>query len=89
MALSKNMPPNVFLLLDFAFELMSGKQHEALACLDEIKQKFGPRHYYVILLEYVMQDFLSDDEKKAKKAKKILIDSLDHFCMKLLKIKSF
>ncbi len=88
MALSKNMPPNIFLFLDFAFELMSGKQHEASACLDEIKQKFGSHHFYVMLLDYVMQDFLSEDEKKIKKAKKTMIDSLDNYCMRFLKIKT-
>jgi hypothetical protein len=82
------MPPNIFLFLDFAFELMSGKQHEASACLDEIKQKFGSHHFYVMLLDYVMQDFLSEDEKKIKKAKKTMIDSLDNYCMRFLKIKT-
>jgi hypothetical protein len=87
-ALAKKISPGVLVLLDFAFELMSGKQDEALACLDEIKQKFGPHHYYVGLLEYVSHDFFSDDEKKKKKAKKAMIDSLDQFCMKLLKIRT-
>jgi hypothetical protein len=87
LALSKNIPPNALLLLDFAFELMSGKQYEARACLDEIKVKFGPRHYYVTLLEYVAHDFLSDDEKKVKQAKKAMIDSIDQYCLNLLKIK--
>jgi hypothetical protein len=87
LALSKNIPKNALLLLDFAFELVNGKQHEALACLDEIKMKFGTQHYYVTLLEYVAHDFLSDDEKKVKQAKKAIIDSIDQYCMKLLKIK--
>jgi hypothetical protein len=87
-ACAKNISPNVLALLDFAFELMSGKRDEALACLEEIKQKFGPHHYYVALLEYVSHDFLSDDEKKKKKAKKAMIDSLDQFCMKFLKLKT-
>lgn len=88
LAASKNFPANILLLLDFAFELMSGKQYEALACLDEIKTKFGPHHYYVVLLDYIAHDFQSDDEKKVKKAKKVLVDSVDHYCMKLLKIKT-
>jgi hypothetical protein len=88
LAVSKNFPANILLFLDFAFELMSGKQYEALACLDEIRARFGPHHYYVILLDYVTHDFQSDDEKKVKKAKKVLVDSLDHYCMKLLKIKT-
>jgi hypothetical protein len=87
LALIKNMPQNALVLLDFAFELMSGKQFEALACLDEIKVKFGPQHYYVTLLEYVAHDFLSEDEKKVKQAKKAMIDSIDQYCLKLLKIK--
>lgn len=88
MALGKNIHPNVLLLLDFAFELMSGRHAESLACLDEIKQKFGHRHFYVTLLEYVVHDALSDDEKRVKKAKKVLIDSLDQYCMKILKIRA-
>jgi len=87
LALSKNIPKNALLLLDFAFELVNGKQHEALACLDEIRMKFGTHHYYVTLLEYVAHDFLSNDEKKVKQAKKAIIDSIDQYCMKLLKIK--
>jgi hypothetical protein len=87
LALIKKMPLNVLVLLDFAFELMSGKQYEALACLEEIKMKFGPRHYYATLLEYVAHDFLSEDEKKVKQAKKAMIDSIDQYCLKMLKIK--
>ena len=87
LALIKKMPQNVLALLDFAFELMSGKQYEALACLEEIKLKLGSRHYYATLLEYVAYDFLSDDEKKVKQAKKAMIDSIDQYCLKLLKIK--
>ncbi len=87
LALIKKMPQNVLVLLDFAFELMSGKQYEALACLEEIKVKLGQRHYYVTLLEYVAHDFLSEDEKKVKQAKRAMIDSIDQYCLKLLKIK--
>ncbi|MFY9800523.1 MAG: hypothetical protein WAK10_04670, partial [Methanoregula sp.] len=63
MAISKNIPKRVLVLLDFEFEMMMGKHFEAHACLDEIKVIFGPHHYYVILLEFVAHDFLSDDEK--------------------------
>ncbi len=87
LAISKNIPQRALVLLDFGFEMMNGKQFEAHACLDEIKITFGPHHYYVILLEYVAHDFLSDDEKKVKQAKKAMIDSIDQYCLKLLKIK--
>ena len=87
MALGKNIPQRALVLLDFGFEMMSGKHFEAHACLDEIKVTFGHHHHYVILLEYVAYDFLSDDEKKVKRAKKALIDSIDQYCLKILKIK--
>jgi hypothetical protein len=87
LAMSKNFPEHALTLLDFGFEMMSGKHNEAHACLDEIKVIFGPHHYYVTLLEYVAHDFLSEDERKVKQAKKAMIDSIDHYCLKLLKIK--
>ena len=87
LALAKNIPRTALALLDFGFEMMSGKKHEAYACLDEIKLAFGPHHYYAILLEYVAHDIFSDDEKKVKQAKKALIDSIDHYCLGLLRIK--
>ena len=87
LALSKNIPQRALVLLDFGFEMMSGKHYEAHACLEEIKITFGPHHYYVTLLEYVAHDFLSNDEKKVKQAKKAMLDSIDQYCLKLLKIK--
>lgn len=86
-ALAKNIPRAALLLLDFGFEAMSSKKHEAYACLDEIKLAFGLHHHYVILLEYVAHDIFSDDEKRVKHAKKATIDSIDHYCLGLLKIK--
>ena len=88
MAISKNIPQRVLVLLDFEFEMMMGKHFEAHACLDEIKVIFGPHHYYVILLEFVAHDFLSDDEKKVKQAKKAMVDSIDQYCLRMLKIQN-
>jgi hypothetical protein len=87
LALAKNIPRSTLALLDFGFEMMSGKKYEAYACLDEVKMVFGPHHYFVILLDYVAHDIFSDDEKKVKQAKKALIDSIDHYCLSLLKIR--
>jgi hypothetical protein len=87
MAIGKKIPQRALVLLDFAFEMMSGRQYEAHACLEEIKVTFGLHHYYVTLLEYVMRDFLSDEEKKVKQAKKAMLDSIDQYCLKLLKVK--
>jgi len=86
LALAKEMPQTSLLLLDLAFEVMAGQQTGATACLEEIRHKMGPRHFYVLLLEYALSDAFSDDEKRVKRAKKALIDSVDQYCMKVLKI---
>jgi len=86
LAVAKNISPLALLLLDYSFEMMSGKRAEAAACMDEIKKRVGTQHYFVTLLEYVGHDFQSDDVKKVKRAKKALFDAIDQYCMKLLKI---
>jgi hypothetical protein len=86
LAVAKNIAPLALLLLDYSFEMMSGKRAEASACMDEIKKRVGPHHYFVTLLEYVGHDFQSDDTKKVKRAKKAMFDAIDQYCMKLLKI---
>lgn len=86
LALAKNIPRTALSLLDFGFETMSGKKSEAHACLDEIKLVFGPHHYFAVLLDYVAHDLFSDDEKKVKQAKKAVIDSIDSYCLFVMKI---
>ncbi|HET6581379.1 MAG TPA: hypothetical protein VFG36_05815 [Methanoregula sp.] len=86
LALVKNIPGTALSLLDFGFEMMSGKKSEAHACLDEIKLVFGPHHYFAVLLDYVAHDLSSDDEKKVKQAKKAVIDSIDSYCLSVMKI---
>lgn len=86
LATGKNTPLQALLLLDYSFEVMSGKQADAAACMDEIRKRFGPQHFFVTLLEYVAHDFHSEDPKKLKRSKKAIFDSIDQYCMKLLKI---
>jgi hypothetical protein len=88
LAVGKNIPQQALLLLDYAFEMMSGKQFEAAACMDEIKKKFGSQHYLVTLIEYVAHDFQLDEDRKVKRAKKTMLDAIDQYCMKLLKIQN-
>ena len=87
-AVTKKMPVHVLALLDFEFELVAGKKTEANACLEEINSKSPGKNHYLVLIGYATDDVFSDDEKRAKLAKKVLIDSLDLYCMKLLKMKT-
>ncbi|MFA5236519.1 MAG: hypothetical protein WC362_01530 [Methanoregula sp.] len=88
LATKKNIPLQALILLDYSFEVMSGKKAEAAACMDEIKKRMGPQHHFVTLLNYVAHDFQSDDAKKVRRAKKAIFDAIDQYCMKLLKIEA-
>jgi hypothetical protein len=86
MAASKNTAAHLLLLLDFTFEIMSGNRTSAYTCLEDLKKKLGTKNHYLTMIEYVTQDIFSTDEKRAKAAKKALIDSIDFYCLKMFKI---
>ena len=87
-ATAKKMPSNVLLLLDFEFELVAGKKTETYACLEEIRNRVLSKSHYLVLIEYTTEDAFSDVEKRAKTARKAILDSLDLYCMKILKMKT-
>ncbi len=87
-AAGKKMPSNVLALLDFEFELVAGKKNETYACLEEIRNRALSKSHYLIMIEYVTEDAFSDVEKRAKAARKTILDSLDLYCMKILKMKT-
>ena len=86
LAAAKQVPVHILLLLDFTFEALTGGKVEAFACLDDIKKRLSGKNHYIMLIEYVALDIFSEDEKRAKNAKKILIDSIDQYCMKTFRI---
>lgn len=88
-AVAKNMPSHILMLLDFAFIVIAGKESDAIACLDDIKKRLQVKNHYYTLIEYIVGDIYSDDEKKSKKAKKVFLDSVDQYCLKLLKIREW
>lgn len=87
LATQKNIPSNVLMLLDFTFEIVVGNRNDAFACLEDIKRRLGKKNHYMLLIEYVAGDVFSDDEKKARTAKRVLIDSIDQYCTNLLKMR--
>lgn len=86
-AVSKNMPLHILILLDFAFIVIAGKESDAIAFLDDIKKRLQVKNHYYTLIEYIVSDIYSDDEKRVKKAKKVFLDSVDQYSLKLLKIR--
>lgn len=80
------MPNQVISLLDCVFELMSGKDHEALLNLKEIKKSYPELLYFTTTIEYLAHDFTDPDEARVKRAKKALTDAIDQYCRSVLEI---
>jgi hypothetical protein len=86
LAIAKGMPVHIIQLLDLAQALMNKDRQMAAGTLREIRKKAPSLQYYFLALEYIAQDFFADDDRKVKRAKKALIDSLDLYCLQSLKI---
>jgi len=85
-AIANAMPDLVISLLDCVFELMSGKHHEALLNLKEIKKSFPEVQYFTTTIEYLAHDFADPDQARMKRAKRALTDAVDQYCRSVLKI---
>ncbi|WP_440950610.1 hypothetical protein [Methanosphaerula subterraneus] len=85
-AIMHAMPDLVISLLDCVFELMSGKDHEALLNLKEIKKSFPEVQYFTTTIEYLAHDFTDPDQARVKRAKRALTDAVDQYCRSVLKI---
>ncbi|MCU0632910.1 MAG: hypothetical protein MUC66_08045 [Methanolinea sp.] len=84
-AISKKMPAHIILMLDLSFMIISGRKTDAEVMLDDLKKKLPALGYYLGVLEYLMGDIFSEDEKRSKTAKKLFLDSIDMYSLKLLK----
>ncbi|MCX6686706.1 MAG: hypothetical protein NTV10_08770 [Methanoregula sp.] len=87
LALTKGMPAHTIELFDFAFDLLNKDTKEALGHLSDIEKNFPWLEYYVITLRYLAKDFFSDDETRQKMAKKALLDSIEKYCVEVLRTK--
>ena len=87
LALTKGMPAHMIELLDFAFDLLNKENKEAFGRLADIEKNYPWLEYYVTILRYLAKDFFSEDEVRQKTAKKAILDSLEKYCMEVLKNK--
>ncbi|MDH7509596.1 MAG: hypothetical protein QHH04_00940, partial [Methanolinea sp.] len=86
-AIAKKMPAHIILLLDLAFFLISGRKTDAEVMYEDMEKKLPALGYYLEVLNYLMQDIFSEDEKRSKLARKTFMDSIDQYCLKLIKMK--
>jgi len=79
--LMKGIPEHIPALMDVAFQVVNNEQKEAIASLKELRGRYPQFDYYFLSLEYLLNEAASDDQKRARRARRILLDSVDRFCM--------
>jgi hypothetical protein len=87
LAITKGMPAHSIELFDFAFDLLNKDNKEAFGHLTDIEKNFPYLEYYVTTLRYIAKDFFSEDETRMKMAKKALLDSIEKYCIEVLRTK--
>jgi hypothetical protein len=84
--LMKGVPEHIPALMDVAFEVMAGEPTRAFSALRELWVKYPQFDYFFVTLEYLLNETSLEDPKRSRRAKKVLIDSIDRFSMKELGI---
>jgi hypothetical protein len=84
--LMKGVSEHIPALMDVAFEAMANEPRQALSSLREMRGKFPQFDYYLVSLEFLLKEASGDDQKRGRRARKVLIDSIDRFCMRELGI---
>lgn len=87
LALLKEFPRSLLLMLDTVFEVMSNRKTESYVCFEEAKKTSPGRDYFTTALEYILRDFIEGDEERSKRARSALFMSVDQYCMQALKIR--
>jgi len=87
LAITKGMPAHTIELFDFAFDLLNKDTKEAMGHLAYIEKTFPYLEYYVTMLRYVAKDSSAEDESRQKMAKKALLDSIENYCIEVLRTK--
>jgi hypothetical protein len=87
LAIIKGMPAHTIGLFDFAFDLLNKDNKEALGHLADIEKNFPYLVYYVTTLQYLAKDFFSEDESRKKMAKRAILDSIEEYCIEVIRNK--
>ena len=87
LASSKSMPPQILELFDFSFELLNHDFKEASNRLADFEKEFPRYQFFASALRYIASDFSAPDESRVKRAKKVLLETIEWFCIEELKKK--
>lgn len=80
MALQKGFPSWIEGLLDLAFSVATRDQEMTNRWIRESRRRHPDLQYYLLLVDYVALDLSAIDEARRKRARKILLDSIDLLC---------
>ena len=81
----RRMPVHILEIFDIAFDLLMLEKSDAFAKIADFETEFPQLQYYSTALRYMATDFFSDDELRVKRARKVLLDSVEQFCREELK----
>ncbi len=87
LAILKEFPRHLLLILDTVLEVMCNHKTESYLCFEEAKKASPVRDYYIAALEYILRDFIEGDEDRAKRARSAFFTSVDQYSMQILKIR--
>jgi hypothetical protein len=79
------MPAPIVHLFDIAFDLLNREKDDAIDRLSDFEKEYPDLHYYSTTLRYIADDFFSPGEMQMKKAKKVFLDSIDQYCIYMIK----
>jgi hypothetical protein len=86
LAILKQFPRHLLLMLDAVLEVMCNHKTESYLCFGEAKKASLGRDHYITALDYILRDFIEGDEERAKRARSVFFTSVDQYCMHALKI---
>ena len=87
LAILKEFPRHLLLMLDAVLEVMCNRKTESYLCFEEAKKAAPGRDYYIAALEYILRDFIEGDEDRARRARIAFFTSVDQYSMQYLKIR--
>ncbi|KLK88198.1 hypothetical protein SZ63_03880 [Methanoculleus sediminis] len=87
LAILKEFPRHLLLMLDAVFEVMCNHKMESYVCFEEAKKASPGRDYYTTALDYILRDFIEGDEERAKRARSTFFTAMDQYSMRVLKIR--
>lgn len=81
-AVQNNMPDDVVQLMDLAFAVARRDRDEIENALKTASGGSSDLEPYLMLIEHLIQDIFSTDDIRRRKTRKVLLDSIDRYCIK-------